>query len=103
MAKETVSSRCPRCGKTIEWAGAEAEGAPLGSDPLATGNLWPKDLLRYRPFCSETCKLIDLGKWIDEEYRIPSENPLPDEKEPPEVTLWSEKAPWPEGRGGGGK
>ncbi|MEW6570545.1 MAG: DNA gyrase inhibitor YacG [Nitrospirota bacterium] len=24
----------------------------------------------WRPFCSEICKLIDLGKWISEEYRI---------------------------------
>ena len=25
------------------------------------------------PFCSERCRLIDLGRWIDEEYRIPEE------------------------------
>ncbi len=25
----------------------------------------------YRPFCSERCKLIDLGRWAGEEYRIP--------------------------------
>lgn len=24
----------------------------------------------YRPFCSERCKMIDLGKWLDEEYRV---------------------------------
>jgi uncharacterized protein len=24
----------------------------------------------WRPFCSERCKLIDLGKWVSEEYRI---------------------------------
>jgi endogenous inhibitor of DNA gyrase (YacG/DUF329 family) len=24
----------------------------------------------YRPFCSERCKLIDLGKWADEEYKV---------------------------------
>ena len=23
-----------------------------------------------RPFCSERCKLIDLGKWADEGYRV---------------------------------
>jgi len=27
----------------------------------------------YRPFCSERCKLIDLGKWVSEEYRIVGE------------------------------
>lgn len=25
----------------------------------------------YRPFCSERCKLIDLGQWATEGYRIP--------------------------------
>ncbi|MCX7793241.1 MAG: DNA gyrase inhibitor YacG [Thermodesulfovibrionales bacterium] len=24
----------------------------------------------WRPFCSERCKLIDLGRWASEEYRI---------------------------------
>lgn len=28
----------------------------------------------WRPFCSERCKLIDLGKWASEEYKIPEEN-----------------------------
>jgi endogenous inhibitor of DNA gyrase (YacG/DUF329 family) len=26
----------------------------------------------YRPFCSERCKLIDLGAWASEEYKIES-------------------------------
>lgn len=25
----------------------------------------------FRPFCSERCKLIDLGNWAEEAYRIP--------------------------------
>jgi endogenous inhibitor of DNA gyrase (YacG/DUF329 family) len=25
-----------------------------------------------RPFCSLTCRLIDLGVWLDERYRIPA-------------------------------
>ena len=25
---------------------------------------------RFRPFCSERCKMIDLGKWANEEYRV---------------------------------
>jgi len=51
--------RCPRCGKVVEW-----EGNP------------------FRPFCSERCRLIDLGKWLEEEYRIPSEDSsLPSEPE----------------------
>ena len=28
---------------------------------------------QWRPFCSERCKLLDLGNWIDERYRVPSE------------------------------
>lgn len=24
----------------------------------------------FRPFCSERCRLIDLGKWASEEYRL---------------------------------
>lgn len=31
----------------------------------------------FRPFCSEHCKLIDLGKWAAEEYRVsPTEGQL---------------------------
>ena len=28
---------------------------------------------KYRPFCSEKCKLIDLGAWASEKYNIPGE------------------------------
>jgi len=27
---------------------------------------------KFRPFCSERCKLIDLGEWATESYRIPA-------------------------------
>jgi len=27
----------------------------------------------HRPFCSLTCRLIDLGGWLDERYRIAAE------------------------------
>jgi endogenous inhibitor of DNA gyrase (YacG/DUF329 family) len=27
------------------------------------------------PFCSERCKQIDLGRWIDEKYSMPIERP----------------------------
>ncbi len=27
----------------------------------------------FRPFCSERCRLIDLGKWASDDYRIPGE------------------------------
>lgn len=29
----------------------------------------------YRPFCSRRCADIDLGKWFDESYRVPSDDP----------------------------
>lgn len=56
--------RCPTCGKEAVWA---------------PENPW-------RPFCSERCKLIDLGAWASESYRIPvSEDPEspPEGEEPP--------------------
>jgi endogenous inhibitor of DNA gyrase (YacG/DUF329 family) len=42
-----MNIRCPVCKKKIGW-----EGNP------------------YRPFCSYRCKMIDLGKWLKEEYRV---------------------------------
>jgi uncharacterized protein len=39
---------CPTCGKPVSWT------------PEA----------RWRPFCSERCRLIDLGEWLDEGHRI---------------------------------
>ena len=41
---------CPLCKKTTTWE----------------ENPW-------RPFCSERCRLIDLGKWASGEYRIEGE------------------------------
>lgn len=35
----------------------------------------------YRPFCSERCKLIDLGKWASGAYRVPAENRSPEEED----------------------
>jgi hypothetical protein len=29
----------------------------------------------YRPFCSERCRLVDLGRWLGEAYRIPGVRP----------------------------
>ena len=29
--------------------------------------------LAYRPFCSNRCADVDLGRWLGEEYRIPAE------------------------------
>ncbi|EGV36790.1 hypothetical protein l11_00900 [Neisseria weaveri LMG 5135] len=32
---------------------------------------------RYRPFCSQRCKVVDLGAWASEEYVMPSEEEEP--------------------------
>jgi hypothetical protein len=36
------------------------------------------------PFCSARCRLLDLGKWASEEYRIPVSGPKPIEEQPTE-------------------
>jgi endogenous inhibitor of DNA gyrase (YacG/DUF329 family) len=33
----------------------------------------------YRPFCSERCRLIDLGAWLTEQHRIPDEDARTDD------------------------
>ena len=35
----------------------------------------------WRPFCSERCKLADLGRWLSEDYRIPGAPIPPDEED----------------------
>jgi endogenous inhibitor of DNA gyrase (YacG/DUF329 family) len=57
--------KCPQCGKDIE-------------DPK----------LPSRPFCSDRCKLIDLGKWISGDYRIASVNT--NEKDPEDPTTMND-------------
>ena len=38
----------------------------------------------HRPFCNERCKMIDLGQWATEAYRVPqSVDPDPGEEEAP--------------------
>ena len=48
--------KCPTCGKPVEWK----------DNP-------------FRPFCSERCQLVDLGRWVEGEYRVPGE-PIPQEQ-----------------------
>jgi uncharacterized protein len=31
----------------------------------------------WRPFCSERCRLIDLGNWAAENYRVPQSDIAP--------------------------
>lgn len=42
-----------------------------------------KDLGSF-PFCSKRCKLIDLGKWFDEDYRLSTPVPELEGLEPEE-------------------
>jgi endogenous inhibitor of DNA gyrase (YacG/DUF329 family) len=48
MTQRTVLA-CPLCGVAV------ATTAPRAS---------------HFPFCSQRCQLIDLGKWLDEEYKV---------------------------------
>jgi endogenous inhibitor of DNA gyrase (YacG/DUF329 family) len=38
----------------------------------------------FRPFCSERCKLLDLGAWADEEFRIPTEDHTTENQDDPD-------------------
>jgi endogenous inhibitor of DNA gyrase (YacG/DUF329 family) len=50
--------RCPTCGRTVEW----------------------NESFPWRPFCSERCKLIDLGAWASEKHSIPGNDVEAEEK-----------------------
>lgn len=41
--------------------------------PICKNRAEPRSENPYAPFCSERCKLIDLGNWLGEGYRIPDE------------------------------
>ena len=43
-------------------------------------NTWRQDN-PFRPFCSERCKLIDLGAWADESQCIPGEAAKPEDSD----------------------
>jgi uncharacterized protein len=45
-------ARCPTCRREIEWS----------------------DAYPQRPFCSERCKLVDLGAWLSEQRGIAGES-----------------------------
>lgn len=54
---------CPTCKREIEWS----------------------DAFPWRPFCSERCKMVDLGAWFSEQHAIPGEaaDTTDDQKTPP--------------------
>jgi endogenous inhibitor of DNA gyrase (YacG/DUF329 family) len=45
--------RCPTCKREIVWS----------------------DEFPHRPFCSDRCRLIDLGAWLGEKHAIPDTDP----------------------------
>lgn len=40
--------------------------------PICDAEVKPRAENKLFPFCSPRCKTIDLGKWLSEEYRVPS-------------------------------
>lgn len=61
---QPLTVECPTCGAPVEW--------------IATNT--------NRPFCSDRCKLIDLGAWAAGEHKIPVSPDAEDE-------LFSEELP----------
>lgn len=55
--QEPTKLNCPTCKKIVYWT----------------------DEFPYRPFCSDRCRLIDLGEWANENHKIPGDAKLPDE------------------------
>ena len=51
MASSGRQVRCPGCGKAVAW----------------------DESSRFRPFCSERCRTMDLGAWAAERHRIEGE------------------------------
>lgn len=39
--------------------------------PICDAEVAPRSVNPSFPFCTTRCKTIDLGKWVNEEYRIP--------------------------------
>jgi uncharacterized protein len=52
--------KCPTCRRPVEWS---AESL-------------------YRPFCSDRCRLIDMGAWLTEQHKIPDESSAAGEDSP---------------------
>jgi uncharacterized protein len=48
--------KCPTCRRELDW-----ETAP------------------YKPFCSDRCRLVDLGAWLTEQHAIPDSAAIPDD------------------------
>ena len=47
--------------------------------PICDAEVEPRPENKVFPFCSPRCKTIDLGKWLSEDYRVPTESGDDDE------------------------
>jgi uncharacterized protein len=56
MMSNTKKIACPTCGKLDTWQLTNT----------------------FRPFCSDRCKLIDLGEWANDSRKIPGNSIAPD-------------------------
>lgn len=63
-----MRAKCPTCERLVEW------------DPVNA----------FRPFCSERCKLIDLGAWLAEEHRVPGEDVAADDDDEATPSPWGQ-------------
>lgn len=50
---KVLEVKCPHCKEKFNYYGSE-----------------------FRPFCSERCKMVDLGHWFSENYTVASNEPL---------------------------
>ncbi len=55
---KTLTVTCPQCKKKFNYYSSE-----------------------FRPFCTERCRLIDLGQWLNESYTVPAVKITPEEQE----------------------
>lgn len=54
--QDVLMVSCPTCKAAVPWVAEQA----------------------FKPFCSQRCKLIDLGDWATEAHKIPGGPVLPD-------------------------
>ena len=64
-AAKVRTVRCPACGGPSRYAPDNA----------------------YRPFCSERCKMFDLGAWANESFRVEASPPDEGDSPPPHEPL----------------
>jgi endogenous inhibitor of DNA gyrase (YacG/DUF329 family) len=61
-----TTGRCPTCDKRYQFQSI--------------------DELPFFPFCTQRCRLVDLGRWIDGVYAVPeTKSPSPDSDSPPDA------------------